>query len=114
DSARVCRAASSQADRTATASLARGDKPRATCFARVARKHSVSYRKQLGVDGHANNCIRAERIQFIHFLLAADSTGNNELPRRELAEPGRNVYRKTAQKPLTVDMGVKKRRRIGL
>ena len=49
---------------------------------RMRKCLEASNREQLGVDCHADDGVRAQRVQRIDLLLAANAAGDDELARR--------------------------------
>src|ERR1035438_1746482 len=69
--------------------------------------------KQLCVNRHSYHCIGTESIERIHFLLAANATGDDELPFCELAQAHRSFDGEALHEPFAIDVGVKKCAGVG-
>src|SRR5580698_425175 len=86
---------------------------RAALQAKRTTNSDQSDRKQLRINGHAYNGVRAQSVEIVHFLLAANAARDDKLTLRKLAQPRGGLNRKSFHEPFTVHMRIKKRRGVG-
>ena len=70
--------------------------------------------QQVCVDGHADDCVGADCIEGVNFLLAANSPGHDELALRQFAQTRGDLEREALQGSFRIHVRVEKCRDVGL